>query len=622
LASAPPDYAALEIRTAYEELARLRCKLAELERRAPMPSSNPDPFALSSAPPEAYRIEECKQRISYMETMLRSIPSHLLRNPTVSYPLARTPDPSLEWIPMADPMDLELDEDGNIKLITGANVAKDALLRLLDGKAYEATRAKNEIVGIAVDPGMDASTEFFSNALHPQFGTSLVKELTKKRIAKLRAEILTRVPELSEAVVEQTAQMLAHTMDDLDRQRQDLFVGMFPTSDPGLHSIASSVHAKPIKDTKKTDGDSWPTPGWALQHLASRGLISRQTLMREMGVQPVDDGEPMTDEGTLMKAGFHTLQAMPRLYYRIEEDGGLMLTGPILQKGVVNHSLHDGSKVSGGFKQDARGDLVTFGERFVEKNGLTMKYPLRVEPMSTVLTLVAPANRRGRGVQRGPLPPRSNRKTGMTAEPKREAVLIDESSAKGGRWAQKYGDVRPWAKKGDTEGKSHEWTAQAYELLRREHDALQAKYEVSEKNRKKLEEKVKDTQAQIKQVQKSAHAELTSIKEEFKYKATVRRWQIEATPKDSIGVEGMEAEVCEMVDPAGNLRYLVVAQVPRGTSGRVQQQWLRDLQEVLDSRFGTGIVHYVIAPEDSTISVLEVLPGVDDPNDDDDLIQF
>lgn len=189
-------------------------------------------------------------------------------------------------------------------------------------------------------------------------------------------------------------------------------------------------------------------------------------------------------------------------------------------------------------------------------------------------------------------------------------------------------DGRNWGKKWDEAfGPSHTpWKPDDSEkelaIIRRANTKLVAQLAAQQEQNKELAKKLNVASETVERVKEASVEELSRIKAAYQQRLHVRRWQIEAVLSTGTTIEGLEAEVFEIEDPNQRLQYLVVARTPNSTPTSVEAEWMADLKKMLSVRFGEDIVECVIAPKDMTISVLEVIPGVDSDEDDDDLIQF
>lgn len=344
----------------------------------------------------------------------------------------------------------------------------------------------------------------------------------------------------------------------------------------------------------------------------------------------------------------------PALYCLVEIDGGVVVTGVRKEKCAFNHNLVDGSRVVGGITLNGGGQL--FGDRIAQKNGIEVKYPLRWMSLDDVSQYMPPSKRRN--VSNPPpwkveklAPVSSTSKSGKKALDLDKVEQITDWVKRGlvsrETIAREFElepipsevptDVHPSRSRFEAifgKGKSERparWIAKpdeyarlraSYDKLQQETVQLKALVTRAEKDRDNLKKKLKEAESTIASVKHEAEVALRKIREDNLRKQHVHRWQVEAVRNSGVTVEGADATIFELEDPDSSLRYLVVATVPRDTPSRVQEQWMDDLQNKLDARFGEGIVQYFIAPEDMTISVLEVQPGVEDQEDEDDLFQF
>jgi hypothetical protein len=351
----------------------------------------------------------------------------------------------------------------------------------------------------------------------------------------------------------------------------------------------------------------------------------------------------------------------PRLYYLVEDDGGVVVTGAEISKCTFNTDLPDGSHVAGGLTQKPDGAVTVFGDRTYQENGTTVTRPVRWIDMSEADSLVPPHLRRPpkrppRGHRSNPSPPLQNiplvkedvkltptmkklldmAQQGLVS--KEEAIKSlsiepleppgDEPSPsrfqrifgkkKGKSWVDEHGRPVQW---GDA-AKEYQKLRESYDKLLQEQVQLKNLLTATQQQNARLTEKLKKAEEAVATVKHESQVELERIRQRYLGDLNTKRWQIEAIKTDGLTVEGADATIFELEGANENFRYLVVATIPRSTPAEVEKQWMSDLQEKLDARFGIGAVEYFIVPEDMTISVLEVLPGVEDPEDEDDLFQF
>ena len=142
------DYASLEIRILLEEIARSRARLKRIDQIiSDYYASNDHNPSLPHHLEEEFYAEQ--HRLKEMEALIATVPAHLLpRSVSVSYPLIPVRDPNskikyevcgdpvsklgpngdyLPYNPNSPTFDLELDKDGNLKMVDGLEHLKAVL---------------------------------------------------------------------------------------------------------------------------------------------------------------------------------------------------------------------------------------------------------------------------------------------------------------------------------------------------------------------------------------------------------------------------------------------------------------------------------------------------------------
>jgi hypothetical protein len=202
----------------------------------------------------------------------------------------------------------------------------------------------------------------------------------------------------------------------------------------------------------------------------------------------------------LLPEGFEVLSVQPKLYYKIEADNGVVVTG-MPEKTFFNYKVVGGGHISGGLKWDGSTPII-----YGDYNYNNRRYPLRWVTLAEISQLPPPGDRRNK--------PR----------------------------------VHPWKEHMTKESDQLEdyVSKEAYNKLKREHDQLIAKFSRVE--------------AQVAQVKDKASKEIQSLREEFHKKVKVRSVHLESTMTRAGQVEGHKTEHWEV----GDKKYLVIAETPSG----------------------------------------------------------
>lgn len=185
--------------------------------------------------------------------------------------------------------------------------------------------------------------------------------------------------------------------------------------------------------------------------------------------------------------GYSLLSVDPKLYYKEESDGGVVITG-VPGKALFNFKVKGGGMISGGIRMSDSTPVI-FGD-YANNN---RKYPLRWVALDSVSYLPPPEQRRNTPGQH----PWKSKKPMPTTD-------------------------------NDTVEKRE------YERLKKEHDALLAK--------------LARVEAQVSQVREQAAKEIQLLREEFHKKVKVRSVHLESTVTRTNQVEGHKTEHWEIGD--------------------------------------------------------------------------
>lgn len=309
--------------------------------------------------------------------------------------------------------------------------------------------------------------------------------------------------------------------------------------------------------------------------------------------------------------GFDELHESVDLFYRIEPDGSVLLTGEKTQV-ILSYTLKDGSKISGGISR--KGDL--FGDRVTLEQGQVKKYPLHWRDASRVPSPFKP-RQPGTGFDPHEL---QQRPPPMPAPaPKRNETAFDTEALEEAKNALRKKIETPPKKKIFGGGKQ----LNDFELLEEAANAIESTLEQIQQVRKenalvadvqiemtRLRAENEGLRNEVTRISETAKEAVKAARAEGERKAKVRRWQIEEMHGRELSTEGLDSKILEVEDAAGALKYIVVSTCARGTSASVLSQWQIDLKAKLDVLgFGARAI-FVHAPDEARLSVLELVPGV------------
>lgn len=208
----------------------------------------------------------------------------------------------------------------------------------------------------------------------------------------------------------------------------------------------------------------------------------------------------MTIKHGTLPAGFEVLSVSPRLLYKEESDGGLIITGDA-EKTFFNLNTSSGGTISGGIKMDGSKPIL-----YGEYNNKNKRYPLRWVPEEDITNLPPPKDRRNK----------------PGTHPWKEHM--SNKKEEDDNYVSKY----------------------AFDQMKKERDDLLSK--------------LKRVELQISQVRDQATKEVQNLREEFHKKVNVRSVHLESTLTRSNQIEGHKTEHWEV----GNRKYLVIAETPSG----------------------------------------------------------
>ena len=286
---------------------------------------------------------------------------------------------------------------------------------------------------------------------------------------------------------------------------------------------------------------------------------------------------------------FHTLCNTPKLFFKIENDGGVIITGEKYQC-TFNLTIADKSVIHGGILPN--GNL--FGDRKLKGKGKA--YPLRWFSREEVDRGIKPPHQRRREIKLPPgkkIPEKMPHPIGINKETK---MMIDNYQG---------GESKALIQRLEGELKMKD---KAYATLRTKHTQLQQKHDA-------ILSEVNTYRNGMADAENAAKMEVQQLREEYERKKTTHRWQVEAVRSGSFEVEGMVAHSWEVEDSEGKLRYLIVTRAASGTSSLVEKQWLEDLSKVVDAEIGSDRAAIVAVPHDCSTTVLEILPDSNNEED-------
>lgn len=326
--------------------------------------------------------------------------------------------------------------------------------------------------------------------------------------------------------------------------------------------------------------------------------MSKASICSGFGVTLADMEEDIRKEEEMAKIidyniappYFHTLCNSPKLFFQVESDGGVIITGEKYQC-TFSHTMADKSVIHGGILPN--GNL--FGDRKLRGKGKA--YPLRWFSREDVDRGIKPPHQRRREIVLPPgknIPEKMPHPIGITKETK---LMIDNYQG---------GESKALIQRMETELKLKD---KAYAALRTKHAQLQQKHDA-------ILSEVNTYRNGMSEAENAAKMEVQKLREEYERKKTTHRWQVEAVRSGSFEVEGLVAHSWEVEDSEGKLRYLIVTRSAAGTSGSVEKQWLDDLSKVVDAEIGEDRAVCVAAPHGCSTTVLEILPDRNDEADD------
>jgi len=266
--------------------------------------------------------------------------------------------------------------------------------------------------------------------------------------------------------------------------------------------------------------------------------------------------------------GFEILKSSPKLYYRVEDDGGVLITG-VPEKAVFNKKIKEGT-LSGGIKMTG-GTPLLFGDLHAKNR----RYPLRWVDLGVAEDMPPPRERRNKP---GEHPWKAERRRIEKAREDREHHDHD-AKVNRDRWVPKA----------------------AYERLEAECKALR---EANTKAFKKVDE-----------LRTAANQEVANIRKDYLKRVQERHVHLEATLTGSDQVEGHKTEHWEV----GDKRYLVIAETP---SGLARGNWAEDISKALNRMAGLEEVAVAIVPPGARVRVVELIPLDTEEEDDLDEGQF
>jgi len=334
----------------------------------------------------------------------------------------------------------------------------------------------------------------------------------------------------------------------------------------------------------------------------------------------------------LIPKGFTLLKDDPKLFYKIEEDGGVLITSADPKRCLINEQLGDGSSIKGGWSPNQGGQL--FGERLVpDKMGNFLKRPLRWVNFDSAADTPPPDERRRKPkVKKGTpsTPPRPR----FTQEAKNllqgwrhQEENQRRADMQNNRWHDRFSPTKRSEKKAAL-SEPHIPPARVIEKLEADLKRADSEYDELRKEFNVLARKFNSTaddntklRSLVQQVREQAVTEVEQLTEDYSRRSKIHRWQIEAVPTQHARIEGLEATSWEVEDPSNELRYLVIAHAAPGTEEKVRTQWMHDLEQRVEKDFGDG-VYYVLTAPDTAVSVMEIMPGLDQIEEDEDVGQF
>ena len=264
--------------------------------------------------------------------------------------------------------------------------------------------------------------------------------------------------------------------------------------------------------------------------------------------------------------GFYVLKNVPRLYYRVEEDGGVLVTG-IPKKCIFNLEVvsDDGKRgyVSGGLKVDGS-SVILFGDHARDNR----RYPLRWVELSKAEHLPPPKARRN--------------KPGV--HPWKEAKKKLDKARSNLPKEIDYGTP--------SKGNESQWVPKAT-------------YDEMERDRNKLRAALKNVESQIANLKAEAETKIAGMKTELMRRTNARSVHLEATLVDTSQIEGHETARWEV----GDNKYLVIAETPKGLG---RGNWTEDITKALDKIRDLEDIAVACVPQGSSVRVVELIPLADE----------
>jgi hypothetical protein len=189
----------------------------------------------------------------------------------------------------------------------------------------------------------------------------------------------------------------------------------------------------------------------------------------------------------LLPEGYDVLSVDPKLFFKVESDGGVVITGEPA-KTFFNFQVTGGGTISGGIKMDGTNPVIfgDYGHNY-------RKYPLRWVPLDRITYLADPEDRRNKPA------------------------------------------IHPWKTKLENKQDTEDYVSRSsYDRLKKENEALLAK--------------LARVETQVTQVREQATKEIQLLREEFHKKVKVRSVHLESTVTRTNQVEGHKTEHWEIGD--------------------------------------------------------------------------
>jgi hypothetical protein len=319
-------------------------------------------------------------------------------------------------------------------------------------------------------------------------------------------------------------------------------------------------------------------------------------------------------------SGFMVLhQHHPTLYYKVESDGGVIVTGEKF-KILFSETLADGSIIKGGIND--KGFL--FGDRKRPKH--PKRYPLRWFTEAEIAKGIDPPYKRRKQITPPPGKVLKTKHLPETPGMTQDTQALLESFKRGeshtetqGRYHIVYNNEEEGRARSAPPVPARAVIDRLEAEVKRKDRAyadLQKQFAKAKQQQDVLNAEIHNIRNAKIEAEAQAKARVQELRDDYARRRNIRRWQLEAVKTKAYEVEGLVADSWEIEDPQGQLRYIVITRTSGGTADRTATQWLEDLRHIMDARGGEDTITYVNAPSDCAVNVLEILPGYEEEEDD------